>query len=365
MVPRAVVTDASLSITARLLFTVLDSRQGTNDYARVGRQALADDLGVSVATVKRALNELVEAGLIVREATGRTNSYTVVNLSRNGRLEQSVKAHEKATRKARRVTSEPSDGSLVTRLQSKNSLIKNKASTTAPPKASEGPPAEVAVAAAGDHEKKQKPSVEPFLVERFLASLPDPLRPKETQTVAEAVGQSAQRGWEPELLAARIAEEIPNRNAGPGLAVSLLRQFCQQPPAEFFGRVQREPWCGLCDEYSRLRETAQGAVERCTACHPLRTTSEEISPLEGSSLTAEEPAGDGAQYVEMIRADLMARNGFHDETDALLEELALAEPETDALLEELALAEPETDALLEELALAEQAEALTAFGSVA
>jgi len=352
MVPRAVVTDSSLSITARLLFTVLDSRQGTNDYVRVGRQALADDLGVSLGSVKRALNELVEAGLIVREATGRTNSYTVVNLSRNGRLEQSVKAHAKAARKAQRPTPEPSDGSPVSRLQSKNSLIKNKASTTAPPKASEEPPAEVAVAAAGDHEKKQKPSVEPFLVERFLASLPDHLRPKETQAVADAVAVGAQRGWEPELLAARIVEEIPNRNAGPGLTVSLLRQFCQQPPAEFFGlsgapaqRVQREPWCGLCDEHSRLRETAQGAVERCTACHPLRSASEEISPLEGSSLTAEESAGDGAQYAEMIRADLRARNGSHDDTETLLEELALAQP-AEALTASVSVEKPAAEAVI-------------------
>jgi hypothetical protein len=303
----------------------------------------------------------VEYGLILVERTGRSNVYRVLNPARmsprelmNFTAEHAQKQRKQSQRDTSdRADSHLSDRAVVSPLHKKNPLSKNKALEEPPQSQEPALVAEVAVAAAGDLQKEQKPSVEPFLTERFLASLPEHLRPKETPAVAEAVVFGTRRGWEPELLAARIAEEIPNRNAGPGLAVTLLRQFCQQPPAEFFGisgapvsqRVQREPWCGLCDERSRLRETAQGALERCTACHPLRVTSEQISPLEGSSLTAEESAGDGAQYAEMIRADLRARNGSHDDTEALLEELALAEP-AEALTASVSVAKPAVEAVI-------------------
>ncbi|WP_018506390.1 hypothetical protein [Parafrankia discariae] len=44
-------------------------------------------------------------------------------------------------------------------------------------------------------------------------------------------------------------------------------QLFQRPPTP-----HRPPWCGLCEEPTRLHENDQGRVVRCSRCHPLTST---------------------------------------------------------------------------------------------
>lgn len=106
MVPHSVIRDTRLSLCARVLYGTLDGRIGQKGGQRVTRKLLASDLGVSVGSIKRALNELVEAGLLIRHTTGRSNLYELKNPSRR--------------------KGEPQDGSYVSHPQIDNSLINNQ-----------------------------------------------------------------------------------------------------------------------------------------------------------------------------------------------------------------------------------------------
>lgn len=351
MGPRAVLRDTSLSGPARLLFFDLDMRQGTAERVRVGREKLAEDLGFSVATIKRALAELVRAGLVVVTYTGRTSWYSVVNVSRRG-IGDIAAAHQRANRKPRRVNSEPSGGSPVTRLLSKNSLSKNKARADAPQGSEPERVAEPSAAAARS-EKEQNSAPNPFALLSFLESLPEHLRPESTETVASAVGMALIRGWSPFGLAAAVAEQIPNRNAGPGLAVKVLQELCVQPPAEHY-RAAPE-WCGECDPYTRGLLYPDGTPRRmadgrrtlfCLSCSPVVQTLERDGLLEtylqdGAWREGEQAQPDAAasapqeaseagksrsELVAGIRADLRARKSPQNSRRGPLEELALAEP---------------------------------------
>lgn len=351
MGPRAVLRDTSLSGPARLLFFDLDMRQGTAERVRVGREKLAEDLGFSVATIKRALAELVRAGLVVVTYTGRTSWYTVVNVSRRG-IGDIATAHQRANRKPRRVNSEPSDGSPVTRLLSKNSLSKNKA-TTDPPGNSEPERVAEPLAAAARSEEGKNSTPNPFHLLTFLGSLPEHLRPESTETVATAVGTALMGGWSALGLAAAVTDQIPNRNAGPGLAVKVLQQLCVQPPAEHH-RAGPE-WCGKCDPYSRALVNPDGTPKRmadgrrtrfCLTCSPVVKQLERDGLLEtylqdeawrsgeqaqpDAAASAPQEASEAGksrpEIVAEIRADLLARKSPHRTTAGPLDELALAEP---------------------------------------
>ena len=80
--PRAVHTDGALSMTARVLYGLLDSRQTSASRVRLTQRLLADELGVSVRTVGAALAELRAAGWIKAGRTGRSSSYGVINPAR-------------------------------------------------------------------------------------------------------------------------------------------------------------------------------------------------------------------------------------------------------------------------------------------
>jgi DNA-binding transcriptional ArsR family regulator len=77
-IPISVLKNRQLSAWARLLYPLIVDYMSDRG-AFPGRERLADDLGVSVPTVDRALAELTTAELIVphRQGRGRTNRYTL------------------------------------------------------------------------------------------------------------------------------------------------------------------------------------------------------------------------------------------------------------------------------------------------
>lgn len=80
--PSEVTRDRSLSRDARLLFVILDGRQGSSASTRVRLDTLAADLDASERSVRRWLDELRTAGLVQTQQTGRSLVFTVRNLSR-------------------------------------------------------------------------------------------------------------------------------------------------------------------------------------------------------------------------------------------------------------------------------------------
>jgi hypothetical protein len=72
-VPDALTIDRRVSDSAHRLWARLDHYAGKNGRAFPGKDALASDLGVSVATVGRAITNLVETGWVTRARRGFSN----------------------------------------------------------------------------------------------------------------------------------------------------------------------------------------------------------------------------------------------------------------------------------------------------
>jgi len=83
IVPHSVIRSHELSAYAKVIFCALDARIGQKASQRVLQKTLAEDLGLSLKTIQRALQELIKAGLLVRHITGRSNRYELINTSRN------------------------------------------------------------------------------------------------------------------------------------------------------------------------------------------------------------------------------------------------------------------------------------------
>lgn len=83
LVSASIVRDPALSRNARLLYAVIATyaTQETREWT-ISRRRLANDLGVSVDTVKRALGELTESGVLVRERQHREDGREGVALTR-------------------------------------------------------------------------------------------------------------------------------------------------------------------------------------------------------------------------------------------------------------------------------------------
>lgn len=81
--PVSVARNPRLSMTARALYVVLDGRSTTRGSVTCTQATLAYDLGRSVRTVARALDELRAEGLVgSRSLDGRALTYAVVNPAR-------------------------------------------------------------------------------------------------------------------------------------------------------------------------------------------------------------------------------------------------------------------------------------------
>lgn len=103
IIPHALVRDLKLSAVDKLVFLALDARIGQKHSQRVLENTLAQDLNLSLSTLKRSLKRLREAGYLTTYRTGRSNRYELINPSR--------------------VKYDSSDRSQVTSPQINNSLI--------------------------------------------------------------------------------------------------------------------------------------------------------------------------------------------------------------------------------------------------
>lgn len=111
--PHTVARRADLSRDARLLFVVLDGRQGSAPSVRVRLETLAADLAATTRSVRRWLDELRDVGLVRTQVTGRSLLIRVTNQER--RPDSRVRSDR--SREDSRVRS---DGTQASALQSKN-----------------------------------------------------------------------------------------------------------------------------------------------------------------------------------------------------------------------------------------------------
>jgi hypothetical protein len=278
MAAHSVTRDPTLSMAARLVWTILDGRQGNSARVRVRLATLADDLGAPLSTTRRALDELRARGLITRTRTGAANWWSVDNPARV-RAVDSQSAHQRTIRV---LTGEHSTKQELLRDKqaSKHAAAKVPVAAPAPaPAAAADPPRQTdrpaRVAPAAPTLPAAPPMADALAVETYRDLLPRHLRPKATATVARHIGLALVNGWTVTDLAAATTEEIPNPNVRPALTVSVLGDLAQQPAREQTPTTSttstRGPWCGNCDDdRTRRVELDDGRVARCPECHPLR-----------------------------------------------------------------------------------------------
>lgn len=263
IVPHAVARDASLSISARMLYLLLDGRQGSSDGTRVRIETLAADMGVSVSTVKRCLRELRQAGLVESQITGRSLMLIIHNTAR-----------KRVTADPDRGTSGPSAGSPVTSLQrsnqEKNNQSRNNPSTRLSPGShgrTDRDPMLVSLAAANP--------LLPAYVDAIASATGLPLKP--TNDVLQKVQKIAFRGMTPaaageaahgQMIVASGMRDI--RNPVAFLAKTVLDALADDPhaaPVEAVVHRQatRTPIPEPYTPPERLPDAEQGEVVRVGA----------------------------------------------------------------------------------------------------
>jgi hypothetical protein len=103
---------------------------------------------------------------------------------------------------------------------------------------------------------------------RLLASLPAKYRPSE-QTIARLapkVDLLISAGQAPAELVRRLTAGIDSAH-DPGAA--LVQRLEKLPPPKGVQLPEKPPWCGECDQRTRMREKPDtGLPYRCPDCHP-------------------------------------------------------------------------------------------------
>ena len=105
---------------------------------------------------------------------------------------------------------------------------------------------------------------------RFLADLPARYG-LDAQTVARLapkVEQLLSSGdWSWDSLRRRVLAGIESEHSPAAAVVRRLENLAGQRP-KGAPAPERPPWCGECDEHTRLRENDQGQPYRCPRCNP-------------------------------------------------------------------------------------------------
>jgi hypothetical protein len=103
---------------------------------------------------------------------------------------------------------------------------------------------------------------------RFLADrLPLRYRPDQSTIarLAPKVEQLLAAGWSEADLERRLTGGADSDHSPAATVVRRVERF---PLPKGVPTPERPPWCGECDEHTRLRENAAGDPVRCPDCHP-------------------------------------------------------------------------------------------------
>jgi hypothetical protein len=92
--------------------------------------------------------------------------------------------------------------------------------------------------------------------------------PRQLQNVLALIVATEARGWTAGQIAQAIGDDVGGARNPAAVCAARLRGM-GDPPAR---PPERPPWCGACDERTRMIETDDDRVTRCPTCHPERTT---------------------------------------------------------------------------------------------
>ena len=270
-VPHSVARDSTLSPPARLLWVILEGRQGQHTHARVGLKVLAADMGANSRSVKRWLVELTAAGLLSVKRTGRTNMYTALKQAERGqqlpiRGDIGVPSTEQETLRKKKAGQPP----IGLTLACFDSSPYESQSTTAPRR---------------NQRENLQPAAADFHsleIELFLntAGQHFPQIPEVTRKVSEALGTLFGMGWQSPGLIAELQKSITNPQAGAGLFVTELERLAAIPRQESYTATHtptkaehqleelEQAWgVGLAqqelEKEQAFYETAQEGVRKC------------------------------------------------------------------------------------------------------
>jgi hypothetical protein len=117
-------------------------------------------------------------------------------------------------------------------------------------------------------------------VSEFFARLGPgwPLTGGQRRRLAPAVAAALSTGWTPDALAQFVGANTAGvRSPAAVLAARLSPAELPAPPG---GAPARPPWCGACDERTRMLGVYDGNTpSRCPSCHPLTIDSTSGSPI--------------------------------------------------------------------------------------
>jgi DNA-binding transcriptional regulator YhcF (GntR family) len=129
-IPLEIMRRTDMSANSKLMYARIAFHIGKNECAWPSRETLSKELGIHLSSVKRALNELSNAGLIQRQQRGhnRTNEYRIVDVAHIQATKESDAAHPRATiddaahqratiKEVTRLTSEPLAGSSASHIK--------------------------------------------------------------------------------------------------------------------------------------------------------------------------------------------------------------------------------------------------------
>lgn len=216
--------DPRVSLAAKGLYSIIVGRKYKNrDWVQVRQEVLATDAGVSVRTLQRHLEELQEVGWISIRYT-RGAAFYDIHSPEEGTTDLSHQLGEGTTD-----LTPTYDRSVVFIKQ--ELMSKTKASKQAPPESESGPQP---IAAAADFIIKELaqalPTSDPMELDTFIGALPARLRPAGTPKVDRLVEAGLSSGWTATALAQAVAREVPNPNAGAGMAITALEALVRKPP---------------------------------------------------------------------------------------------------------------------------------------
>lgn len=95
------------------------------------------------------------------------------------------------------------------------------------------------------------------------------LTPAQRRRLARPVFDALSAGWSARDLIAHLAAN-PDGVKSPAAVLATRLGDLPAPPAK---AAPRPPWCGACDETTRLLDRLDERLERCPSCHPTRADS--------------------------------------------------------------------------------------------
>jgi hypothetical protein len=110
-------------------------------------------------------------------------------------------------------------------------------------------------------------------VEAFVDALPYGARQpggRERRELVRLVGLALEAGWTDTGLKGELERDLGGARSPIGVWLHRLKPENLQTPAASPGPAgnARPPWCGVCNERSRLVENDDDTSHHCRTCHP-------------------------------------------------------------------------------------------------